>query len=98
MRMHTGIVYKFFDLFGGFIEVRVTHDDEENEHILRGQTLSLGQRRNLVVERCILRHQSLLAYIEHSLGLDRVTAEAQLYNLAIAVNPGMENHASLRAA
>jgi hypothetical protein len=96
--MHTGIVYKFFDLLGGFIEVRVTHDDEEKDQILHGQTQSLTQRRRHVVERCILRHQSLLTHIERSLGLDRVTAEAKLYGVAIEVNPGMENHASMRAA
>jgi hypothetical protein len=98
MHPHTGIVYKFFELLGGFIEVRVTSSQEPSNQMDRGNDHDIDLQRRQVMQHCIVRHQSMLAHIVRSTGLDRSIAETHLYRLAVEVNPAMRVEALRQVA
>lgn len=89
MQRHTGIVYKFFELLGGFIEVRVAESRDAFEQIMHGNSRDIDLQRRQVVQHCIVRHQAMLSSVVRSTGLDRRIAETHLYRLAVEVNPDL---------
>ncbi len=98
MHPHTGIVYKFFELLGGFIEVRVTSSQETSGQMNRGSSHDVDLKRRQVMQHCIVRHQAMLSHIERSTGLDRRIAETHLYRLAVEVNPSLRVEALRQVA
>ncbi len=98
MHRHTGIVYKFFELLGDFIEVRVTTSQEASGLMKHGNRHDIDLQRRRVVQHCIVRPQAMLAHIENNTGLDRRIAETHLYRLAVEVNPCMKVCRSRHAA